>query len=522
MSPSYSHPSSVFTTCSLDSPLSTDFHLRDQNLPLNNRSNHSIAEVELEMDMPICEDFSHEIHSALFGPDVAASPRIASRGRMSVKPVPPMVPQPSPVSGPVNLSELNQRFAEMYSLAEPRSQYFAPTEPEFIPVQPIRRDSNTSIGTFYSSMPSDDATLSANNSRRMSNASVHAVCHQMSPPYDPISAGSSRRSSEPTLAPTFSGYQQKMHMRNVATAQRWQATPQPQQPIHAQFNRRISHTPGPAPSIGSYHGMRRSSEPVGLGINHPSHRVQPLTRQNLLRHNSVCAGRPPEPVYMPENFKAALDQEEPLAEERENLLIPDDMVRYLSQVAEAARLERELDPQEESDNECDLPIIPQNYPAGPPDNLYGPVIPMQNFSGNQRSASYSHGMPPHMQQPRPPSQRRPSQPANPYQPDVYVCAMQQRQRRGGLVPNCGMSAANSPRPMTEGSPDSYQVSSTTNDLHGGYPSDGSMNPEYGQIDGRNFTGMPNGDINSSNMALHNVNNVMHSLEQDRFYRMVQS
>ena len=89
---------------------------------------------------------------------------------------------------------------EMRAPIEPRDQYYTPT----VDITEIRRGSNASVSTYYSSMQSDGSTLSAHPSRRVSEASL---------PYDPITTGSSRRSSEPSLAPTLSGYQQKIQMR---------------------------------------------------------------------------------------------------------------------------------------------------------------------------------------------------------------------------------------------------------------------------------------------------------------------
>ena len=46
-------------------------------------------------------------------------------------------------------------------------------------------------------------------------------------------------------------------------------------------------------------------------------------------------------------------------------MIPDDMIRYLNEVAERTRLEQELNPDNSfSDEENDLPVINQNYPPG--------------------------------------------------------------------------------------------------------------------------------------------------------------
>jgi hypothetical protein len=247
MSPSYSLPPSVFINCPQDSPGSMDYHLQNQNsvLSLNNRSNDPIAEEENELDPPD--------QNALFGgPElaVAARPnRYAMRGPLCQKPAPPLslgyAPRSPAQSGPVVMSELSECFTRTF--IEPREQYFTP-------IQEARRDSNVSMSSaYYSSVPSDGSrTLSANTSRRASEVSLGFTPQQNSPPYDPISVGSSRRSSEPSLAGTLSGYQQKMQMRSMQAGQRWQ--PAPPQPARVP-----SVQPAGNQGTPQYHGTRRAS-----------------------------------------------------------------------------------------------------------------------------------------------------------------------------------------------------------------------------------------------------------------------
>ncbi|XP_055337816.1 transcriptional activator GLI3-like [Paramacrobiotus metropolitanus] len=433
LSPSYSHPSSTFTNCSLDSPASlADFHhpVLTRGHPM--RSNAPIAEVDNEMDADPFADMASDIRAAIYGPEVLPAPRLAPARRLPCKTAP---------AGPLNIHDLNQRFTEMHTFPEPpRPQYYTSGEPEPGPPLTCRRDSAASIGTFYSSLPASDMS-----SRRVSEASA------TSQPYDPISVGSSRRSSEPTIVPNRSFYQQKIQMRQ----QRWAVQAPP--PRTGTLD-----TAAWTPPV-QYHGLRRASEPTGTIA--PA-RIQPLTRRNLQRHNSLCAGDPGD--HFP----------------REDALhIPDDMIRHLHEVAERARQARELGLVEE-DTGDDLPEIQPNY-AGhgyPPPPPYG------------RSASFSHGPPEVYQQPR-----RPSQPPEFYAPDVYQTASHQRQRRGAVVP---LPDAGGGRPLTEGSPDSYQVTSTTGmDAH--YPG------------GNTFYA---GD----NMVMNDMHSLMSTLNyENELYKMVQ-
>ena len=219
MSPSYSLPPSVFSNCPLDSPTSADFYLRDSaTMTVNSRTNDPIEE-ESEMDIPEPEELPAALHNAIYGPEtygVQTASRVMRQplhGPMCpTKPQVLMAPPQQvfadrygssdtmthPV-GPVNMSELSQRFNEMRTIMEPREQYFVPTQD--------RRGSNASVSTYYCSIPSDSRTMSANPSRRVSTASmVNYNESQQSPPYDPISVGSSRRSSEPSLALSMTGW----------------------------------------------------------------------------------------------------------------------------------------------------------------------------------------------------------------------------------------------------------------------------------------------------------------------------
>ena len=286
-SPSF--PPSVFSNGGAqDSPASLDYHLQSQSvgLPPNHRSNDPITEEENELEFADAVNLyqggvggGHEV-------TIAARPsRYAVRGPICHKPAPPSLgsiryctstPPPPPQSGPVNMSELSERFTEMRAFIEPREQYYTPLtvgEPQLQHGGP-RRDSNVSMSSaYYSSVPSDSShTLSAHPSRRASEVSMNNGGYGMhnSPPYDPISVDNSRRSSEAnvgTAAGTMSGYQQKMQQRRSLQggvaggvgmpAQRWPPGPgvQQQQPPRVPSAQPMGAQNG----SGQYHGTRRAS-----------------------------------------------------------------------------------------------------------------------------------------------------------------------------------------------------------------------------------------------------------------------
>ncbi|GAU88767.1 hypothetical protein RvY_01404-2 [Ramazzottius varieornatus] len=534
MSPSYSLPPSVFSNCPLDSPSSVDYYLRDPvNMTANSRTNDPIEE-ESEMDIPEPEELPTVLHNAIYGPEAYG---VQTASRVMRQPLsgpacpmkPPILMAPpqqaipdrygssetisqQPV-GPVNMSELSQRFNEMRTMMEPREQYFVPTTQD-------RRGSNASVSTYYSSIPSDSRTMSANPSRRVSTTSVvNYNDSQQSPPYDPISVGSSRRSSEPGLALSMTGYQQKMQMRQAG---RWQQTPVPQ-----------PQAPPPPPSATpQYHGMRRASEPVGLMSQQQQvgQRVQPLTRRNLQRHTSLCMGRPQSTNNGFTNLTEEAHNDQMVLDEQENVLIPDDMVRYLNQVAEKARLQRESNPEDCSDDDTDLPVIHPNY-----DENYT-ACAVSEFSQSsaqhpyfaqqqpQRRSSYAYGSLPvnHQSNPSLPQ-------VSPQGTTNFMTAQPQqqgRQRRGSL--QVDVASGFNPRPLTEGSPDSYEVSSTTHS--GRTPTQRRFSVNYTFQQEQHTASFVNQTVPGTNSHIQNTgldvhSGMPHSLnldERHRYFEMARS
>ncbi|OQV25825.1 Transcriptional activator GLI3 [Hypsibius exemplaris] len=502
-SPSYSMPPSVFTNgSSQDSPASMhDFHMQQSHPVANHRSNDPIAEEDAELDML-------DQMAMYGGPDVAIAARpnrYAMRGPQCQKPPPPpsVSMNYAPVSpgqqhqqsGPVNMSDLSERFTEMRTFIEPREQYFAPTHD-------MRRDSNVSMSSaYYSSVPSDSShTLSAYPSRRASEVSMSGAYAppENSPPYDPISVGSSRRSSEPSVAGTLSGYQQKMQMRSHhGSQQRLQPHQQQQVPPRVP-----SVQPGQNGGQQQYHGTRRASAPVlPFSQAQPPTRTQPLTRRNLLRHNSLtsAASSTMPPLFSNGGFLNF--EEENVHENDDNEdhnngppmgQLPDELIRYLEQCAN-----RTEDDGDDDEDDGDLPpTIQQNYHEGLNQNYVdctmaaNPVAPPPAFTSyptttnvsshnGHRRASFTDGYP--QPQPPPPPSYQPTRDETADQQNGGCLHHHQRQRRASLqypLPVPMMPT----RPLTEGSPDSYEVSSTTNDgrpdvrfnSYGGFPDGGRM------------------------------------------------
>lgn len=148
-------------------------------------------------------------------------------------------------------------------------------------------------------------------------------------------------------------------------------------------------------------------------------------------------------------------------DEQENVLIPDDMVRYLNQVAEKARLQRESNPEDCSDDDTDLPVIhpnyDENYTAGSEFSQSSAQHPYFAQQQPQRRSSYAYGSLPVNHQSNPSLPQVPPQGTTNFM--TAQPQQQGRQRRGSLQVNDAPGF--NPRPLTEGSPDSYEVSSTT-------------------------------------------------------------
>jgi hypothetical protein len=206
-----------------------------------------------------------------------------------------------------------------------------------------------------------------------------------------------------------------------------------------------------------------------MPVNQPQH-TQPLTRRNLLRHNSLSSGSSSSvhPIFtndrflnFEENTQEEEDSEGMEEHETSQLVIPEDMVRYLQQYGER----HQMDTNDDEDNDLDLPpTIQQNYAEGlnqayldttTPSTFtsYPPAHPCHH---GQRSASFTNAYPQN------PSNYngRGQQGAPAYQSMYSRNAGQQRQRRASL--QCVLPSS-MPRPLTEGSPDSYEVTSTTTD-----------------------------------------------------------
>ena len=308
-----------------------------------------------------------------------------------------------------------------------------------------------------------------------------------------------------------------MQMRQAG---RWQQTPvpQPQQPQPL--------------SVPQYHGIRRASEPVGLMSqqHQTGQRVQPLTRRNLQRHNSLCVGGQQSAAAY-DSFAEEIQNDQMTLDEQENVLIPDDMVRYLNQVAEKARLQRESNPEDFSDDDTDLPVIHPNYPVDETfsraennghqftqSSAQHPYFAQQP----QRRSSYAYGSHPVNNQNNMPQVSVPQQ-VNNHQGN-FMTMQQGRQRRGSLQVN--EAAGFAERPLTEGSPDSYEVTSTTHSAR--TPTQRRFSVNYTFQQEQHTASFVNHPVTGSNGHLQNTNLDVHSgmpslvLDEHRYLEMLRS
>ena len=123
------------------------------------------------------------------------------KGRLNVKGMPSLSPgivglRGSRITGPQgNLGDLNRRITDLKMEGGTRQTSLSDLQLRLQPLGEPRRDSNSTVSTYYGSMRSADF-----GSRRSSQASgVSAVRIGPAGPgsfYDPISPGTSRRSSQ--------------------------------------------------------------------------------------------------------------------------------------------------------------------------------------------------------------------------------------------------------------------------------------------------------------------------------------
>ncbi|KAK3920248.1 Transcriptional activator cubitus interruptus [Frankliniella fusca] len=239
-----------------------------------------------------------------------------------------------------------------------------------------RRDSNSTVSTYYGSMRSADL----GSSRRSSGVSAVSSHHPrvLATPgslYDPISAGSSRRSSQqsavtprhgPALgqghglphhgAPAAGHAQhhdlystsnlvlqtQNMSLQQTASMA-WSPVPHGGLGPHA--GPTPAAAPGPAPACptpaqhGAHGDGRRMSEPCRVGLAAPELHPQQPPRP----HSTMCL---PLPLGMAKqelhpNQEVALEEvgEGEMLESK--LVIPDEMLQYLNQVADVPNFKSE-------------------------------------------------------------------------------------------------------------------------------------------------------------------------------------
>ncbi|XP_050691009.1 transcriptional activator cubitus interruptus-like isoform X3 [Eriocheir sinensis] len=330
--------------------------------------------------------------------------RLQAKGLANILPNIPGGPRRTP-GGCGGVGELSQRITDLKMTGGMTSSQQARKtlidlnlRPGHTAVQNNRRDSNSTVSTYYGSMRSDSSIHPASRrSSEVSQASAASMGRQnMVPsPYDPISLGSSRRSSENSnfnmagIAQSMSSHLAKLQRRAMATSELYNtsnlvvqtqnmslsqdnlqggcgwtnnssvagmsasmggtnySSMGPLGPIDPHTHQHHTHSHGHSLHPNHHHhhlqnrceGSRRASDPVrplerGLG---PGEEGAP----RLQRHHSYTSFNPrtPLPPITPRhhpNHGLQLDQ---VAEDEpiENkLVLPDDMVHYLNQKGNGA------------------------------------------------------------------------------------------------------------------------------------------------------------------------------------------
>ncbi|XP_064082766.1 transcriptional activator cubitus interruptus-like isoform X4 [Macrobrachium nipponense] len=293
--------------------------------------------------------------------------RLQAKGLANILPNLPGGPRHSSGNG---VGELSQRITDLKmsgSLTTPQQARKNLIDLHFRPGQTLlqnnRRDSNSTVSTYYGSMRSDSLHPNSRRCSEISQVSAASMGRQnMVPsPYDPISLGSSRRSSENSnynmagIAQSMSSHLAKLQRRAMATNELYNTSNlvvQTQNMSLSQDNLQGgwgANMMGMGASMGGGHfgpagpmgrldhqnrsdGPRRASDPVrplerGMGMAEDGQRLQ--------RHHSYSTFNPrtPLPPITPRhpNHGLQLDQvaeDEPI---ENKLVLPDDMVDYLNQ-----------------------------------------------------------------------------------------------------------------------------------------------------------------------------------------------
>ncbi|XP_069175168.1 LOW QUALITY PROTEIN: transcriptional activator cubitus interruptus [Procambarus clarkii] len=296
--------------------------------------------------------------------------RLQAKGLSNILPNIPIGPRRSTSNG---VGELSQRITDlkmnggMTTSQQARKNlldlHFRPGQTM---LQSNRRDSNSTVSTYYGSMRSDSSLHP--NSRRSSEVSQVSAAsmsrqNMVPSPYDPISLGSSRRSSENSnfnmagIAQSMSSHLAKLQRRAMGTSELYNTSNlvvQTQNMSLSQDNLQGgwgtsnnmggmsasmggnnfgSMGPlGPVDPLNRCEGSRRASDPVrpldrGMGMGEDGGR-------RLHRHHSYNSFNPrtPLPPITPRhpNHGLQLDQvaeDEPI---ENKLVLPDDMVNYLN------------------------------------------------------------------------------------------------------------------------------------------------------------------------------------------------
>ncbi|XP_071536978.1 uncharacterized protein ci [Panulirus ornatus] len=294
--------------------------------------------------------------------------RLQAKGLANILPNIPIGPRRSTSSG---VGELSQRITDL-KMNGPQQVRKNLIDLQFRPGQTMlhtnRRDSNSTVSTYYGSMRSDSSLHP--NSRRSSEVSQVSGAsmgrqNMVPSPYDPISLGSSRRSSENSnfnmagIAQSMSSHLAKLQRRAMATSELYNTSNlvvQTQNMSLSQDNLQGgwgNNTMGSMSASMAGNNHFGSAGPLGPldhhqnrceGPRRASDPVRPLDRggvsggedgaHRLQRHHSYTSFNPrtPLPPITPRhpNHGLQLDQvaeDEPI---ENKLVLPDDMVNYLN------------------------------------------------------------------------------------------------------------------------------------------------------------------------------------------------
>ncbi|KAK0086535.1 hypothetical protein PV325_003025 [Microctonus aethiopoides] len=252
------------------------------------------------------------------------SSRNRMKGRLNAKALSPSVGglRGARVTGPQgNIGELNRRITDLKmeggttTTTTTRQTSLSDLQLRLQPLSEPRRDSNSTVSTYYGSMRSTDF-----GSRRSSQASaVSAVRIGPAGPgsfYDPISPGTSRRSSQLS---TISG-------RVNAVG-----------PLQAQYTTNNLVVQTQNMSLLGVQGMNNEWQPSTHGLPQPSgdRRMSEPTRGYQQQRTSPPVPPRPRSAQLPElhpNQEVILDEmgEGEMVENK--LVIPDEMMQYLNEV----------------------------------------------------------------------------------------------------------------------------------------------------------------------------------------------